>query len=486
MPSSSETVAEIARAIGGSVVGDDSAAISDVTHDSRSVGPGSLFVAVRGFTRDGHDFVADVERAGAAAVLVDHRVDVSIPQIVVADTRLSMGPAAAVVHHRPSERLTVIGVTGTNGKTSVTQMVQAILGSIEIVCGVVGTLGIRVGDSSIESERTTPEASDFQRTLATIAERGATVAAVEVSSHALELGRVDGTRFSVAAFTNLSQDHLDFHGNMDRYFDAKAKLFEPSRSAKAVVFVDDEWGAALRRRLEMPCLAVAIDGEGDLTGTVVEADLAGSSLHIRYAGQEADARISAAGRFSVANALVAAGCCLAAGFSFDDVVSGLSAIRPVPGRFELVDYEGGPSVVVDYSHTPAGVQAAIDTARPLTDGRLIAVLGAGGDRDRAKRPLMGAAASAADFVIVTSDNPRSEPPAAIMAEVMAGVTAPNEAIEDRRSAIRRAIEIAAEGDTVLLMGKGHEAYQEIAGVRRPFHDATVAREELIRAGGAGS
>lgn len=483
MPSSSETVAAIAAEVGGRVVGDGSVRISDVTHDSREAGPGTLFVAVRGFTRDGHEFVPAVEQAGASAVLVDHPVDAEIPQIVVDETRHAMGPAAALVYGRPSDTLTVLGVTGTNGKTSVVTMIEAIEAASGRLCGVIGTLGIRVGEEVLASERTTPEASDFQRLLARVARLGADVVAVEVSSHALELGRVDGTRFAVAAFTNLSQDHLDFHGDMDSYFHAKASLFDPDRSARAVVLADDEWGRRLLERIDLPVIRVSIDGDGDLSGTVLGADLAGSTLAIRYQGAKREVRISAAGHFSAANALVAAGCCLSAGLSFDAVIDGMASIGSVPGRFELVSGEDPVAIVVDYSHTPAGISAAIDTARPLTTGEMIAVMGAGGDRDRTKRPLMGAAASAADLVLVTSDNPRSEPPAAIMADVMRGVTGPNEVIEDRRTAIRRAIELAAPGDTILLMGKGHEAYQEVDGVRHPFHDATVAREELAAARG---
>jgi UDP-N-acetylmuramoyl-L-alanyl-D-glutamate--2,6-diaminopimelate ligase len=395
-----------------------------------------------------------------------------------------MGSAAALVHGRPSDRITVMGVTGTNGKTSVTTMIEAIEAASGRVCGVIGTLGVRVGDQSIPSERTTPEATDFQRLLATMADRGATSAAVEVSSHALALGRVDGTHFAVAAFTNLSQDHLDFHGDLNAYFEAKATLFDPDRSSRAVVFTDDEWGARLVERTTIQAMSVSIGGAADLTGTILAADLGGSDISVRFGGFGRDVRVRAAGRFSVANALVAAACCLSVGHSFDEVVAGMESIASVPGRFELVSGDDPVAIVVDYSHTPAGISAAIETARPLTGGKIVAVVGAGGDRDRSKRPLMGAAASAADVVVVTTDNPRSEPPPAIMADVMRGVTAPHEGIETRRTAIRRAIELAVPGDTILLMGKGHEAYQEIAGVKHPFHDATVAREELEAARGS--
>jgi UDP-N-acetylmuramoyl-L-alanyl-D-glutamate--2,6-diaminopimelate ligase len=481
MSSPSETLADLATVVSGRVIGDDGVVIGDVTHDSRAARPGVLFVAVRGLTRDGHDFIGDVAGAGCLAAVVDHPVDVDIAQLVVPDTRAALGPLAAAVHGNPSSRLRMVGITGTNGKTSVTHMVESIGRAAGLTTGVIGTIGVRVGDETIPSERTTPEASDFQRLLAGMADRGADLVACEVSSHALALGRVDATRFAVGAFTNLSQDHLDFHADMEDYFTQKAKLFD--RCDLAVICTDDEWGRRLADMVTGPKLTVATTGadaalRADISVVTHSASMRGSRFDlVLTSGQTIPVSLPIPGWFSIANAAVAAACCLDM-LGADAVRIGLGSVPPIPGRFELVSGEDAVAVVVDYSHTPAAVEAAIATARPLTPGRIIAVLGAGGDRDTAKRPLMGAAASSADLVVVTSDNPRSEPPAVIMDAVTSGVTAPCESLVDRRQAIRRAIGIAEPGDTVLIMGKGHEAYQEIAGVRHPFDDRVVARETL--------
>ncbi len=482
MSSPSEILADLATIVAGRVIGDDTLVITDVTHDSRSAGPGVLFVAVRGMTRDGHEFVADVASSGSPAVVVDHPVDVDITQLVVSDTRSTLGPLAASVHGNPSTRLRMVGITGTNGKTSVTHMVESIGQAAGLTTGVIGTIGIRVGDETIPSERTTPEASDFQRLLAGMAARGADLVACEVSSHALALGRVDAAHFSVGAFTNLSQDHLDFHADMEDYFAQKAKLFD--YCDLSVICVDDTWGRRLASMVTGPRLTVKtstaddVDFPSDIGVVMHSASMQGSNFDLTLpSGDIIPIALPVPGAFSVANAAVAAGCCLDM-LGVDAVRIGLDSLRGIPGRFELVSGDDAVSVVVDYSHTPAAVEAAISTARPLTGGRIIAVLGAGGDRDKAKRPLMGAAASTADLVVVTSDNPRSEPPGVIMEAVTAGVTVPLESIVDRREAIRRAIGIATPGDTVLIMGKGHEPYQEIEGVRHPFDDRLVARQAL--------
>jgi UDP-N-acetylmuramoyl-L-alanyl-D-glutamate--2,6-diaminopimelate ligase len=449
-----------------------------VTHNSRPPVLGTSFVAVRGMTRDGHEFVPEVVAAGCAAVVVDHEMDVDVAQLLVEDTRSVLGPLAAAVHGEPSSKLRLVGVTGTNGKTSVVHMIESIGVSAGLDTGVIGTVGVRVGDVTIPSERTTPEASDFQRLLARMLDRGADLVAAEVSSHALALGRVDGTRFAVGAFTNLSQDHLDFHRDMEDYFSQKAKLFD--RCDRAVVCVDDEWGRRLARMLDDPITVASKTRDAAITVDVRDSSMQGSSFVIERDGEPvADITLPIPGAFSVANAAVAAACC-ADMVGWDAVAAGLNGVPQIPGRFELVSGDDEVAVVVDYSHTPAAVEAAIATARPLTAGRVIAVIGAGGDRDRAKRPLMGAAASAADLVVVTSDNPRSEPPDVIMADVLAGVTSPNRSVVDRREAIDVAVALSRAGDTILVMGKGHESYQEIAGVRHPFDDRVVAREILAR------
>lgn len=473
----SERLGHLAELVSGRLIGDD-VEVVDVTHDSRAAGPGVVFVAIRGMTRDGHDFIPTVVSSGAVAVVVDHQVDTSMPQVVVSDTRSVLGPLASAVHGNPSASLRLIGVTGTNGKTSVTHMIEAIGDAAGLVTGLIGTVGVRIAGTVIPSDRTTPEASDFQRLLGGMVEAGADLVASEISSHALALGRVDGTRFAVGAFTNLSQDHLDFHRDMEDYFLAKARLFD--MCDLSVVCIDDEWGERLADMLvSRPLITVGTrNPRADLTVEVFESGMRGSRFGLQVKGQQMGiVDLPIPGAFSIANAAIAAACC-AHLTGWEAIVSGLSALRQIPGRFELVSGEGHPAVVVDYSHTPAAVAAAIATARPLTPGRVIAVLGAGGDRDRSKRPLMGAAVSEADLVIVTSDNPRSEPPDVIMADVSVGVTVEHQLIEDRRRAIQRAVDLATTSDTVLIMGKGHESYQEIQGVRYPFDDRVVAREAL--------
>lgn len=476
MSSRGERLSALAGVVGGRLIGDD-VVVTDVTHDSRAAGPGTVFVAIRGLSRNGHDFVGDVAAAGCAAVVVDHPLDVAVPQLVVDDTRLALGPMAAAVHGDPSQRITLVGVTGTNGKTSVTHMIESIGRAAGLTTGVIGTIGVRVGDVAVASERTTPEASDFQRLLAAMVDAGAELVAAEVSSHALALGRVDGTHFAVGAFTNLSQDHLDFHRDMEDYFLQKAKLFD--RCDVSVICVDDEWGVRLASMVPGLPLTVGVrNPRASLTAQVTATSMRGSTFVLLAEGEPvAEIELPIAGAFSIANAAVAAACC-AHVTGWNTVAAGLATVPQIPGRFEVVSGEGEPAVVVDYSHTPAAVEAAISTARPLTTGRVIAVLGAGGDRDVAKRPLMGAAASAADLVVVTSDNPRSEPPGVIMADVSAGVTVNSVSIVDRREAIQYAVAAARPEDTVLVMGKGHEPYQEIAGVKYPFDDRDVARWAL--------
>ena len=482
----SETLARVASAIGGRIHGVDPSVasairISDVTHDSRTAGPGVAFVAIRGFTTDGHDHVVGAVSGGAAAVIVEEPPPVGVPAVVVPDTRSALGTAAAFVHRNPSASMQVLGVTGTNGKTTVTRLVESILTDVGRRVGVIGTLGTRIAGVPRPGERTTPEADDVQRLLAEMVRRHVATVAMEVSSHALELGRVIGTRFAVAGFTNLSQDHLDFHGDMDRYRAAKERLFLPDLSDEAVVWVDDPVGREIADSVSIPVTTVGERAPADISISTERVSIAGSTFRLRgLSGREITVEFPLPGGFMVANAAVAAAMCLRAGAAPDEIRVGLEHAQPVPGRFERVDVDGPAEVVVDYSHTPAGITAAIETARALTSGRVIGVIGAGGDRDRSKRSLMGAAASGADQVVVTSDNPRSEDPTAIMADVMEGVQGEAAEIVDRREAIRAALAMARAGDIVLVMGKGHEAYQEVAGRRIPFDDRVVAREEASR------
>ncbi len=476
------TVTDLAAVVGGEVVGDGTVPIDDVTHDSRAAGPGVLFVAVRGFTVDGHRFVGDALAAGAAVCVEDPPS--RGPAIVVADSRMAMGPLAAEVHGRPSERIAVIGITGTNGKTTVTHMLEAIVSAAGLTPGLVGTVGARIGGEPVAVERTTPEAGDFQRLLDRMAGAGVHVAAVEVSSHALVLGRVAGTRFEVAAFTNLSQDHLDFHHTMEAYEAAKRSFFVPEYARRAVVWIDDPVGARIAASTEVPTTAVGMGPAAEVFAADLDMSVGGSTFTIVAPSGSASVRLSLAGDFNVANALVAAASAAELGIDWDTIAAGLARVAVVPGRFETVDIAREVTVVVDYAHTPDGIDAVVRTARSLIGrGRVIVVVGAGGDRDRAKRPLMGRAAAGADVAVLTSDNPRREDPEVILDEVEAGAKdGPARVIRevDRRSAIRLALDEARSGDMVLVLGKGHEHGQQFADRTIPFDDRLVVREEAAR------
>ncbi len=482
-----ESLSRLAQLVGGSVHGGADPRISDVTHDSRQAGPGTLFVAVRGFTVDGHDFADAAAAAGSPAIAVERLLPAPAVQLLVEDTRACLGQLAAEVHGRPSQRVPVIGVTGTNGKTSVTFMIEAIVRAAGDLPGLIGTVQTRVGDDRIPTLRTTPEAPDFQRLLATMVERGADVITCEVSSHALQLGRVDATHFAVAAFTNLSVDHLDFHGDMESYFAAKASLFTPDRTDHAVVWIDDPAGLRIVEQSMVPMTTVGTREDADVRVETLSIDLAGARFRLEGRSQSAprldgEYSVPLPGRFNVANAAIAAVCTAQIGYAPSAIRAGLKEASSIPGRFELISGEDPIRVVVDYAHTPAGIEEMIESARSLVPGRVICVFGAGGDRDRGKRPDMGRAAAAAEVVVVTSDNPRSEDPAAIIDQVMVGLRDhPGvERVADRAAAIDRAIRLAEDGDAVLVLGKGHERGQEAAGRVVPFDDRMVAMSALAR------
>ncbi len=473
-------LADLASAVSGDVRGraDEEFLISDVTHDSRSAGPGVLFVAIKGESTDGHRFVPRAVAAGSPAVCVDHPVDAGVPEIVVANTRAALGPLAAMAHDSPSHTVDVIGVTGTDGKTTVTHYIESIAASAGLATGLVGTIHTRYRDTSVASERTTPEASDFQRLLAEMRDAGVALVAVEVSSHALALHRVAGTKFTVAAFTNLSQDHLDFHGDMSSYLEAKRALFDDHEVGTAVLNIDDPAGAEIAVSYRGDLLTV---GEsGDVRGEDRSLSPEGTSFSLVTPWESSRVTAPVIGGFNVDNAVLAAACCLSAGIGFDAVAAGLEALEPVPGRFEKVSGDDPVTVIVDYAHTPRGISEAVAAARSMTGGRVIALAGAGGERDREKRPMMGRALSEADVAIVTSDNPRSEDPGAIAEAVASGVPSDAEPVVviDRREAIVTALRAAEEGDIVLVLGRGHEPTQEAGGERSPFDDRQVVREAL--------
>ncbi len=472
------SVLELASRVGAELVGDGTVVVDDVTHDSRQVKTGTLFVAIRGATSDGHRFVDNAVGSGAGAVCVEQPMNVTVPQLIVPDTRRAMGPLAAIVHGDPSRHMKLIGVTGTNGKTTVTHFIESLVRGSGLTCGLIGTIETRVGDHTFKSERTTPESSDFQRLLGEMRDMGCALVAAEVSSHALSLARVLGTRFEVVAFTNLSQDHLDFHGDMESYLAAKETLFTEYEYATAVVNIDDPVGPGLASRAEGKVITVGPDGDARGANRVPSAT--GTSFDLITPWGSDRVELALVGSFNVDNAVMAAVCALAAGLRFDDVISGLHTLTGVPGRFEKVSGDDPVTVIVDYAHTPEGVRLTVENARNLNPERLIALVGAGGDRDRDKRPIMGAEVAAADLAVITSDNPRSEDPEEIIRSVVAGVPEGTEMIVevDRRKAIELAIRAASPGDIVLLLGRGHEPNQEIGGQFIPFDDRAVAREAL--------
>ena len=444
--------------------GPDDVEVTGLALDSRQISPGTLFCAVPGAVTDGHDHAAAAVAAGAVAILCERPLDLGVPELRVASVRAAMGPLASALHGDPSSHLEVVGVTGTNGKTTITQLLKAVLDAAGHPCDVIGTL---------TGVRTTPEAPELQAQLAASAARGRQAVTLEVSSHSLVQHRVDGTRFRVVAFTNLSHDHLDFHGSMEAYFQAKARLFEPDLADRAVVCVDDAHGRLLRDAAQVPTVGYSIDD-----ATEVAFDAAGTSFTWRGVAM----RTGLAGRFNLANAIGAATIAAELGLAPEAIAAGLAAAGPVAGRFELVDRGQPYLVVVDYAHTPDGLVQVLGAARELAaTGRVLVVFGCGGDRDAAKRPLMGeAAAAGADVVIVTSDNPRSEDPHAIIEAVLHGFPADATPIiePDRRAAIARAVALAAPGDVLVIAGKGHETTQTIGATVLPFDDRTVVAEAI--------
>jgi UDP-N-acetylmuramoyl-L-alanyl-D-glutamate--2,6-diaminopimelate ligase len=470
------------------VASDPEVDVTSLTHDSRRVSPGALFACIPGERTDGHDHAPAAVAAGAIALLVERRLGLGVPEVEVASTRAVLGPIASNFYDDPSATLRCLGVTGTNGKTTVCHLLEAIATSAGQRTGLVGTTGARIAGVELALEHTTPEAPELQALLARMRDDRVTTVAMEVSSHALAQQRVDGTRFAAICFTNLSHDHLDFHGDETRYFEAKARLFSERFASVAAVNVDDEHGRTLQQQAAAAGLDV-IEYSLSREGAAVHArdvqladDGARFTLVDARVGEEADVHLGLVGRHNVANALAAAATARAIALPFESVVTGLGAVTHVPGRLEAVDAGQGFSVFVDYAHTPDALAHAIDAVRTVTDGgRVLVVVGCGGDRDRVKRPEMGAIASTeADVAIITSDNPRSESAEAIAEQMLAGVPPGNDVtVElDRRVAIRSAITAAGSGDVVLIAGKGHETGQTAGDVTVPFDDRVVAREEI--------
>ncbi len=470
----STLTAELARRIpaaaveivGGVGVDAERVAIADATHDSVAVGDltSPIFCCVSGLRRDGHTYATDAVANGAVALLVERPMQVAVPQIRVPDVRAAMGHVAAIVHGDPARALRMVGITGTNGKTTTAHLLAEVLAADGRIAAVLGTL---------TQTRTTPEATDLHRRLAELVAVGTTDVVMEVTSHAMELHRVSGCHFAIVAFTNLSQDHLDFHGTMEKYFRAKAKLFVPEFGDSAIVNLDDRYGSLLLDSAMIPTSGVRLSDAEDLV-------LQPTGSRFRWRGTHVS--LAMAGEFNVRNALLVLA--IAAQLGVEPLTAARGLARAVvPGRYEVIDVGQPFAVVVDFAHTPEGLslvlQAARATVRPA--GRVIAVFGCGGDRDRGKRPLMGREAEThADRIVVTSDNPRSEPPEAIIAEILSGITdvGPVDVVEDREAAILHGLRLALPGDVVVIAGKGHEPGQERAGVVTPFDDRVVARLAL--------
>ena len=472
------------------------ATLTGITHDSRAVRPGDLYAGLPGARFHGAGFAAQAAAAGAVALLTDPAgaelaAGSGLPTLVVDDPRGRLGEISAWVYGRPGADLRMFGITGTNGKTTTAYLLDGGLRAGGHTTGVIGTVETRIGPDVVPSERTTPESPDVQALLASMRERGVTAAVMEVSSHALALGRVDGTVYDVALFTNLSQDHLDFHGTMEEYFLAKAALFTPQRSRAAVIDIDDEYGRRLATLAGVPVSTVSAAGEPSADWRAEDLELGPDGSRFTVVGPDgrrAAAEVRLAGPFNVSNALLAIVALVAGGVPLDDAVAGVAATPGVPGRMERVD-AGQPFLsVVDFAHTPDAVETLLRALREVTEGDLAVVLGAGGDRDRAKRPLMAeAAARLADVVVLTSDNPRSEDPLAILDEMLVGTRELDDphgeiVVEpDRVAAISLAVGRARAGDTVVIAGKGHEQGQEFAnGVKHPFDDRVELRAALDR------
>jgi UDP-N-acetylmuramoyl-L-alanyl-D-glutamate--2,6-diaminopimelate ligase len=477
--------------------------VTDLTDDSRRVLPGTVFVAVKGERVDGHRFLPEAMAAGAAALVTQARpgalpgagmpVDATVPVATVVDSRSALGVLAGRLFGNPSVHLRMIGVTGTNGKTTVTYLCKGMLEAAGRHVGLVGTVGYLVGSERLSASHTTPGSVDLQRLLGKMVGAGLDSAVMEVSSHALASDRTSGCEFDVAIFTNLTQDHLDFHGSMEEYFRAKLRLFtglgsgaKKSCPKRALINIDDPRGGAVSRACTVPVWTYAIDDRADIRAESVQLSLAGTSFRVAGPAGSFIVESRLVGRHNVYNLLAAVGVGLHEGLSHEEIASGLGTVATVPGRFERVEAGQNFTVVVDYAHTEDALDRLLSAAQTLKTGRIITVFGCGGDRDRGKRPKMGrVAALKSDLVFLTSDNPRTEDPAAILAEVEAGIRAVTssgpcryEVIADRRSAIEAAIKAARPGDTVLIAGKGHEDYQIIGVTRLPFDDRQVAREAI--------
>ena len=489
-------VAQLLTDVEFEVDGNPDAVACGIASASNKVKPGDLFFCIAGFTSDGHDYAADAVSRGCSALVVQRKLDLDVTQFVVADSRSAMAWASARFYDMPSQKMKVVGVTGTNGKTTTTYLVDWVGRFLGLCTGVIGTVETRIAGNRIHADHTTPESIDLQRLLAQMADASCDLVSMEVSSHAIDLHRVLGTKFAVVGFSNLTQDHLDYHKTMESYFEAKSALFDAAYAQKAAICIDDAYGARLAdiaRNNGLDVVTVGFDSKADIhvanveylaTHTAIELDVLGNAIAFDY---------PLIGHFNVENVLLAIGLAHQLGYDDARTCEAMRNAPQAPGRLERVAAPGltprqthdklGFSVFVDYAHTPDAIDNAIGAVAPITQGNLFIVFGCGGDRDRTKRPKMGAAACAADFMVVTSDNPRSEDPVQIIEDILPGMGQGEGryvVIPDRRDAIANAIGRAGRGDSILIAGKGHEDYQLVGDKVLHFDDREVAAEELGR------
>ena len=457
------------------------AEISRIEYDSRRIKPGEIFACVVGTFMDGHNFAASAAENGASALIVEHELDIDLPQVVVPNTRRAMAELAMKLYDHPAKQLRIIGVTGTNGKTTTTYMIKSIAEKCGLKVGLIGTIRNIIGSRVISTQRTTPESTELQEILREMVNEHVDLVVMEVSSHSLDQERVYGLKFEIGGFTNLTQDHLDYHKTFENYLAAKKKLFE--RSGFAVVNADDTHSVALLEGLDLPRMTYGVREAADISAANIEINVRDVEFDMTTPIGTAHVSVPIPGLFNVFNAMLAAGICIRLGFPLSAIVDGLAAVAGVTGRMEALDTTGFDfSVILDFAHTPDGIINLLTSVREFAKKRVITVFGCGGDRDKAKRPIMGEAAGRySDFCVVTSDNPRTEDPMRIIGNVLDGVNktaVEYVVIQNRREAIRYALTHAAKDDVVVLAGKGHETYQEINGVKYPF-DEKVVVEELL-------
>lgn len=476
------------------IIGEGETPVFGLQTDSRQVKPGDLFICLPGHTVDGHDFAEEAKEKGAAALVVNRKLVTPLPQVLVKDTRFALAALADVFYGHPSQKMTIIGVTGTNGKTTTTYLIDKIISDYGHKTGLIGTIQMKYGGNSFRMSGTTPEALDLQRSLDQMARAGTEFCVMEVSSHALEQGRVKGTDFRTAVFTNLTQDHLDYHHSVEEYRSAKGLFFsrlgnafakDPKQRKYAVLNADDQASAQFAKLTAAEVITYGIRQEADIRASEISVTAGGTSFHVQTFRGSADISLKMIGKFNVYNTMAAIAASLLEGVPLTDIKKSLEAVPGVEGRVEAVD-EGQPfAVIVDYAHTPDGLENVLRTVQEFAEGRIITVFGCGGDRDKGKRPMMGKiAAKLSDIVLVTSDNPRTEDPGLILKDIEAGLLEAGkepsryQLIVDRREAIKKAIEMASPGDVVLIAGKGHETYQLIAGAVLDFDDRIVAKEAI--------